>query len=692
MLNRHTKPRGQALVEFAIVSIVLLLIFFILIEVGRVLWAWVTVQNAARQGSRYAITGQFDPACMNDPIPCEDPRLASIQERAIERMTGLRLNLEADRVYEDDYALFVEVYGINEFGELQPDFAGLPSQPMVVRIIYNVPIITPILSNIVTNVPVMGQVVRNNEPFGQTGSIAQGQAPAPILPPVPTAGPSPTPTPTPTPTSTASATPGPSPTATNTLTPLPTNTPDRCNVRFEQELVQLSSQVDITSDVNDRVTITDLTTGIVLATDVLIEDFSGHLCEGFKVVNVAPPLQAGHVIVVESTNGTFDVATVQEGTNTPTPIPTQTLAPTLTPTIPVATLTPTPTGPYVILNPVCTNGNIFQGNLQGFNWTTAVVNISWNGAIKAQLTPSGGIFQLPISGENAQAINVVTISNGTTTINVQVNKPCPNVTSTPTVEAATSTPSPADLIVVGTPVMVSPLVTPIGYQPVTFQVEVTNAGDFPVSSAFFIDVFLNPPAQYVEPGSEFIPVNLSSGFTALSSLAPGASRVVTITSELGFPNPPNNQGFAYAMVDSLRAISEAAEDNNISDPLNVYVIPGATPTPSPTPVGGGTQDISGIVWNLYTRWFQQGRARVYLVSVKSNVPRVEAQIFSSLGSGAYLFENVPTLPGGDYYRVVSCFDIDGETRMGARSNLQPGAEFISVYLIASPTGCQPLNP
>ena len=692
MLKSHTKPRGQALVEFAIISIVLLLIFFILIEFGRILWAWVTVQNAARQGSRYAITGQFDPACMNDPIPCADPRIASIEQVVLDRMMGLRINMEQGRVYEDDYATFIEVYGINEFGELQPNFGGIPGQPMVVRVIYNVPIITPILSGIVTNVPVMGQVVRNNEPFGQTGSIAQGQAPAPILPPVPTAGPSPTPTDTPTPTPTTENTPGPSPTPTNTFTPSPTSTPNRCNVRFVAQPIQGASQVQITSDVGDLVTLTDLTTGIVLANGALIDGpFNGYLCQGYSIINVAPPLQAGHVVVAESTNGTFDVIIVQEGTATPTPIPTQTLAPTETPTIPVATLTPTPFGPYVILNPTCTNTNTFLGTLQGFNWTPdGPLNVSWNGQVVWQPTSLNGQFQGSLSGSNAGAVNVVTVSNGTTTVNVQVNKPCPNVTVTPTPPASTSTPSPADLVIVGAPTIIAPVGTIIGYRPVTFTMVISNAGDFPVSSAFFIDVFLNPPAQYVEPGSEFIPINLSAGFTALSSLAPQATRVVTITSQIGFPNPAGNQGVAYGMVDSLRAIPEAVETNNISDPLNVVVIPGATPTPTPTRIGGGTQDIHGIVWNQYTRWFQQGRATVYLVSVQNGLTRIEGQMFSSLGSGAYRFENVPTLGGSDYYRVVACFDIDGETKMGSRSNLQPSANSVAVYMVTSPVGCRPL--
>ena len=59
-LKKHNRSTGQALVEFALMAVVLLMIMFIIIEAARILWAWGTVQNAAREGARYAITGQYD--------------------------------------------------------------------------------------------------------------------------------------------------------------------------------------------------------------------------------------------------------------------------------------------------------------------------------------------------------------------------------------------------------------------------------------------------------------------------------------------------------------------------------------------------------------------------------------------------------------------------------------------------------
>lgn len=678
------------MVEFAIVIIVLLLIFFMIIEVGRILWAWVTVQNAARQGARYAITGQFDPACLSDPIPCADPRIAGIEERVIDRMTGLRINMDAGRVYEDDFATFIEVYGINEFGELQPNFAGIPGQPMVVRVVYNVPIITPILNNIVTNVPVMGQVVRNNELFGQTGSVAQGQTILPVLPPVPTAGPSPTPTPSNTPTSTASATPGPSPTSTNTATPTVTNTPDRCNVLFEQELIQAATQIDITSDVGDFVTITDLTANRVLASNVLVDGpFDDHVCDGYVLVSsISPPLLAGHVLVVESTNGSFDVQTVQAGTSTPTPLPTQTTAPTPTPTATSTTTpTPTPIGPYLILNPTCTNTNLFQGTLQGFNWPNGTANYYWNGVILSTINIVSNQFQTNVSGANSQASNTITVVSGATSVSVIVSKPCPNVTPTPTLVATAEPTQPADLIIVGLPNIIS---TPpiVGYRPVQFSVEVRNDGDVDVSNAFFIDLFLDPTNVF----SDRIPVEQTSGYTALSSLPAQTSRVITITSPLGFEGPSTAEREAYSMVDTIFNVSESNENNNIAGPLMVAVTPGNTPTPAPTLEGSGA--INGIVWTNFTRWVPQGRAFVFLVEVEETSPGVFTKrklsfTTSAVGSGGFTFANVPPATPPKYYEVVACFEVDGVTRVGTRAAAPGGGA--PIYTNPSPTGC-PYTP
>ena len=50
--------RAQSLVEFALILPVLILLIFGLIDFARVFQAYVTLENAAREAGRYAVTGQ----------------------------------------------------------------------------------------------------------------------------------------------------------------------------------------------------------------------------------------------------------------------------------------------------------------------------------------------------------------------------------------------------------------------------------------------------------------------------------------------------------------------------------------------------------------------------------------------------------------------------------------------------------
>ena len=61
-MNRSTRKRslrpnqrGQTLVEFALVAMVLLVIVFGLIEFARGLWTWNTIVQATRAGARFAV-------------------------------------------------------------------------------------------------------------------------------------------------------------------------------------------------------------------------------------------------------------------------------------------------------------------------------------------------------------------------------------------------------------------------------------------------------------------------------------------------------------------------------------------------------------------------------------------------------------------------------------------------------------
>jgi hypothetical protein len=72
--GRGRRARGQTLVEFAFVVPFLLLSFFMVIEIGRLIYAWETVGNAAREAGRVAVVNQ-------------DP--ATIQQKAADMAVGL---------------------------------------------------------------------------------------------------------------------------------------------------------------------------------------------------------------------------------------------------------------------------------------------------------------------------------------------------------------------------------------------------------------------------------------------------------------------------------------------------------------------------------------------------------------------------------------------------------------------------
>lgn len=59
--GRFSNCRGQALVEFAVAIICLLMLVFGIIEIARIMLCYTTVANAARIGARYAIVNGSPP-------------------------------------------------------------------------------------------------------------------------------------------------------------------------------------------------------------------------------------------------------------------------------------------------------------------------------------------------------------------------------------------------------------------------------------------------------------------------------------------------------------------------------------------------------------------------------------------------------------------------------------------------------
>ncbi|HUS89454.1 MAG TPA: TadE family protein [Desulfosporosinus sp.] len=125
MIRRLWKgERGQALVEMALVLPLLFLLLFGVIEMGRVGYAYITVNNAARAGARVASIGAVN----------------SVIESSI---------------YDAAFSLDSLTYDIVPY-LLENRQSG---QQVTVQVTYPVQLVIPIISNVITNPVVVSSKV-----------------------------------------------------------------------------------------------------------------------------------------------------------------------------------------------------------------------------------------------------------------------------------------------------------------------------------------------------------------------------------------------------------------------------------------------------------------------------------------------------------------------------------------------------
>ncbi|MBK8986105.1 MAG: pilus assembly protein [Chloroflexi bacterium] len=668
MIKRHKHPRfrGQALVEFAVIAAGFLMLIFLIIEAARILWAWGTVQAAARAGARYAVTGNFDPTCSTSGIAkyanlCPNVELrrpASVIRAAHDSLAGLPLNESTTAVFEDMEFYNIEVFGVDRVGQIRgtnlappigPEpYAGAPNQPVIVRVTYRVPIITPFFSPILPSIPVFGQTVLYNEPFGQLGGTGQSAGVPPPIPPLPTPGVTPSHTPTPTPGATS--------TSTQTATPTATATVEACPVRYVSSLVATVRLANVTGlyangGVPYTVSFYNLTVNpnVVIGTAVMVPDTGNiHACDGFgSTVLPLGSISGGHVVEVRHPDGSSATIIVQADPDTPTPTPTNTATATVGPTpTNTPTITATPNTPFIQVIPnscaVVPDGGAIPVQVFGYNWGAgASVSVFMNSQlIQTIAADSEGTFTVSWTQSIANGNTYTILAQKVGASNTKsFFVPCLNVTPTPVLVPPTPTPVPADLVI-GELVIVS---TPpiVEYLPVDFQVVITNTGEVDVNNQFFVDVFIDPPTVY----PEYIPIGDNPAYIAVDALAGGGTAVLNITSFNGFTGGATDRQ-VYSMVDSLRANGESSETNNIVGPLDVSVIPS---TRQPTPTPNGNQIISGIVRSFVGQdYVPQHRAIVWL---KNDTTAQLIAATSTNGIGYYQFANVPL---GSTYTVIAC--------------------------------------
>ena len=165
--EQHTKSRGQGLAEFALILPLVLFTIFVIIELARVLHAWIAVENGARFGVRYAITGEYESGYCTTMYggPCntqakqDGARLPSIRDAANSGSAGLLKNPAAT---VGNPGFFKTTICSNKPGliywpsdsntstpaDCQPqEDGGGPGDRVIVTVDFDHPLIAPILSS-----------------------------------------------------------------------------------------------------------------------------------------------------------------------------------------------------------------------------------------------------------------------------------------------------------------------------------------------------------------------------------------------------------------------------------------------------------------------------------------------------------------------------------------------------------------
>lgn len=142
-MTRRRRERGQALTEFALVLPILLIVVVGLFDLGWGIFAWSTVNNAAREGARLAVVDQ-----VATEVKVEVARAASA--------------IGANEANPDDATDPVDIFAPDYRHPATPDTAGSCSPVQqaclaVVRVEYDYSPITPLIGNLIGTITFVGE-------------------------------------------------------------------------------------------------------------------------------------------------------------------------------------------------------------------------------------------------------------------------------------------------------------------------------------------------------------------------------------------------------------------------------------------------------------------------------------------------------------------------------------------------------
>lgn len=180
--SEHPSSRGQALAEFAIILPVLALLLVMTIDLGRVFFGWVGLQNAARIAANYAGT---EPDAWSPPAT--DPHKQNARERYIDLIENEADALNCSLGPVDD----------PEFNDATGDGDGNdPGDMAFVRLTCGFGLITPLAESVLGSKTIsLGATAEF--PVRRSIDVVLADPPPPL--PTPTPAPTPTPGPTATP-------------------------------------------------------------------------------------------------------------------------------------------------------------------------------------------------------------------------------------------------------------------------------------------------------------------------------------------------------------------------------------------------------------------------------------------------------------------------------------------------------------
>lgn len=134
--RRDNRRRGAATVEFAMVVIPVLMFLFGIFEFGRLAMVTQLMNNAAREGTRYAIVRTFDPDVEANTEAVVREKLAGV-DRSLESPAAVNVfaaDASGNPLTPDDspqnapFGTYIAVSVEGEFRVIVPGLLGLPNR------------------------------------------------------------------------------------------------------------------------------------------------------------------------------------------------------------------------------------------------------------------------------------------------------------------------------------------------------------------------------------------------------------------------------------------------------------------------------------------------------------------------------------------------------------------------------------